>query len=70
MYSSKCYCRHSTKPRKKCADNYIKAPMKPERKPIDPYPNALPRKYSDENKWLWDMYQLLENKFKRGSEAS
>ena len=33
----------------KAADNYIKAPMKPERKPIDPDPNALPRKYPDEN---------------------
>ena len=48
----------------KAADNYIKAPMKPERKPIDPDPNALPRKYPDENKWLWDMYELLENNLK------
>jgi dynein heavy chain len=38
--------------------------MKPERRPIDPDPNVLPRKYPDENKWLWDMYELLETKLK------
>ena len=33
----------------------VKSPMKPREQPIDPDPKALPRKYPDENKWLWDM---------------
>lgn len=38
--------------------------MKPREKPIDPDPNILPRKYPDENKWMWDMYVNLEEKLK------
>lgn len=34
--------------------------MKPREKPIEPDPNELPRKYPDENKWLWDMYENLK----------
>lgn len=41
-------------------DTPIKSPMKPREKPNDPDPNARPRKYPDENKWLWDMSEALE----------
>lgn len=45
----------------KGVDTPIKAPMKPREKPLDPDPSNRPRKYPDENKWLWDMYENLEN---------
>ena len=48
----------------KGVDTPIKAPMKPREKPLDPDPNIRPRKYPDENKWLWDMYENLENTMK------
>lgn len=44
----------------KSQDTPIKCPMKPREKPIEPDPNELPRKYPDENKWLWDMYENLK----------
>lgn len=40
-------------------ETYIKAPMKPREKPIDPDPNERPRKYPDENKWIWDMIESI-----------
>jgi dynein heavy chain len=36
--------------------------MKPREKPVDPDPNARPRKFPDENKWIWEMYELLKDK--------
>lgn len=38
-------------------DTPIKSPMKPREKPIEPDPKERPKKYADENKWLWDMFE-------------
>lgn len=38
-------------------ETYIKVPVKPREKPIDPDPNERPRKYPDENKWIWDLVE-------------
>lgn len=40
--------------------------MKPREKPIDPDPNERPRKYPDENKWIWDMIENLREKLTAG----
>ncbi|KAL4427402.1 hypothetical protein ABPG74_009674 [Tetrahymena malaccensis] len=40
------------------AETYIRTPMKPRERPITPDMSARPRKFPDENKWIWD---LLEN---------
>jgi len=42
-------------------ETYIKAPSKPRSKPIDPNPLDRPRKYPDENKWIWDMIENLKS---------
>ena len=34
--------------------------MKPAQQPIDPDPNALPRKLPDENKWIWYLIKEVE----------
>jgi len=36
-------------------ETLIRTPYKPLEKPTDPDPNERPRKYPDENKWIWDM---------------
>lgn len=40
--------------------------MKPRDKPIDPDPNERPRKYPDENKWIWDMIENIKVKLNEG----
>lgn len=42
------------------AETYIKTPMKPRDRPITPDVNARPRKFPDENKWIWDLLENLE----------
>jgi len=37
--------------------------MKPREKPIIPDPTALPRKYPDENLWIWNMYENLKVRY-------
>ena len=49
-------------------ETYIKAPMKPREKPRIPDPNERPRKYPDENKWIWDIIEDLEEKLNKGLE--
>lgn len=36
-------------------ETYIRTPYKPLDKPNEPDPIERPRKYADENKWIWDM---------------
>lgn len=36
--------------------------MKPREKPMDPNPDERPKKYPDENKWIWDMIENLRSK--------
>lgn len=38
-------------------ETFIKAPMKPREKPVDPDPKVVPRKLPDENKWIWDIIE-------------
>lgn len=38
-------------------ETFIKAPMKPREKPVDPDPKIVPRKLPDENKWIWDIIE-------------
>ena len=43
-------------------ETLIRTPYKPLDKPSDPDPNERPRKYPDENKWIWDMLQDVQQK--------
>ena len=45
---------------------YIKAPMKPRERPTTPDPNLRPKKYPDENKWIWEMIERIREKFTNG----
>lgn len=36
--------------------------MKPREKPMDPDPNERPKKYPDDNKWIWTMVENLREK--------
>ncbi|EGR27865.1 hypothetical protein IMG5_187090 [Ichthyophthirius multifiliis] len=47
-------------------DTYIRTPIKPTERPITPDPNQLPRKYPDENKWIWDMLENLKEQLMEG----
>lgn len=38
-------------------ETFIKAPMKPREEPIKPNPETRPRKYPDENTWIWEMHK-------------
>lgn len=49
-------------------ESYIKTPMKPKERPYTPNENERPRKYPDENKWLWDMIEDLRDKLNQGIE--
>jgi dynein heavy chain len=35
--------------------------VKPRERPYTPNPNDRPRKYPDENKWLWEMIEMLRS---------
>lgn len=54
--------------KQKSMDTPIKCPMKPREEPKIPNPEERPKKYPDENKWLWDMYQNLKVNFERAIE--
>lgn len=41
-------------------ETYIKAPMMPVLEPVDPDPLERPRKFPDENKWVWELYFKLK----------
>lgn len=41
-------------------ETFIKAPMMPHHEPNDPDPNERPRKFPDENKWVWVLYYDLK----------
>lgn len=43
-------------------ETFIKAPMKPREKPVDPDPRVVPRKLPDENKWIWDIIEEVREK--------
>ena len=49
-------------------ESYIKTPVKPKERPISPNVHERPRKYPDENKWLWDMIEDLRGKLNDGIE--
>lgn len=40
-------------------ESYIKTPTKPKERPGSPDPNERPKKYPDENKWIWVLLQDL-----------
>ena len=48
------------------SETFIKAPRKPIEKPIEPDPKDRPRKYPDENKWIWDMLVDIKLKLTEG----
>jgi dynein heavy chain len=41
-------------------ETFIKAPMMPHREPVDPDPAERPRKFPEENKWVWTLYYDLK----------
>lgn len=43
-------------------ETYIKTPQKPREKPVDPDPNLRPRKFPDENKWIWELSDILQER--------
>jgi dynein heavy chain len=45
---------------KKRIDTFLEAPQLPKTKPIEPDPKAVPKRYMDENAWVWDLYEELE----------
>lgn len=45
---------------------HIKAPIKPRERPVTPDPNLRPKKYPDENKWIWEMLEFIKEKFMDG----
>ncbi len=47
-------------------ETFIKSPMKPREKPVTPDPKELPRKYPDENKWIWDLLEDLRERLMEG----
>jgi hypothetical protein len=34
--------------------------MMPIQEPVEPDPNERPRKFADENKWVWDTYYYVK----------
>lgn len=48
------------------AETYIRTPVKPREAPITPDPNARPKKFPDENKWIWDLLENLRAKLLEG----
>lgn len=51
-------------------ETFIKAPAKPREKPLEPNPNDRPRKYPDENKWIWDMVEDVRTRFREAIKIS
>jgi dynein heavy chain len=49
-------------------ESYIKTPLKPKERPMTPNPAERPRKYPDENKWLWDVIEDLRDRLLEGIE--
>lgn len=47
-------------------ESYIKTPIKPLVRPLTPNPQDRPRKYPDENKWLWDLIEQLKESLVQG----
>lgn len=41
-------------------ETFIKVPMMPIQEPVEPDPNERPRKYADDNKWVWDVYYRMK----------
>lgn len=41
-------------------ETFIKAPMMPLTEPVEPDPKERPRKFADENKWVWDTYYRIK----------
>lgn len=40
--------------------------MKPRERPTTPDPNLRPKKYPDENKWIWEMIERIRNSYTLG----
>ena len=49
-------------------ETFIKTPIKPKERPHIPNPNERPRKYPDENSWLWDVIEELRDSLNKGIE--
>jgi dynein heavy chain, axonemal len=49
-------------------ESYIKTPLKPKERPLTPNPADRPRKYPDENKWLWEVIESMREKLMEGIE--
>jgi dynein heavy chain len=46
-------------------ETFIKAPMKPREKPVTPEGAERAKHVPDENKWIWDLYELLKEELQR-----
>lgn len=44
-------------------ESYVLTPNLPKEKPQTPNPKAIPKRYPDENLWLWDLYQEFQSMF-------
>lgn len=53
---------------KKRIDTFLGSPFLPKTRPTDPNPKEVPRKYVDENMWVWELYQDLEENMKSAVE--
>lgn len=51
---------------KQKTDSYIKTPVKPKERPQTPNPSERPRKFADENKWLWLLIEHIRDELLRG----
>jgi len=46
-------------------ETFIKAPMKPREKPVTPEGPEKAKHVPDENKWIWDLYEVLKAELQR-----
>ncbi|CAD8156782.1 unnamed protein product [Paramecium pentaurelia] len=51
---------------KQKTDSFIKTPVKPKERPQTPNPNERPKKYPDENKWIWLLIEHIKDELIRG----
>jgi len=53
---------------KKRIDTFLNAPQLPKSKPIEPNAKEVPKKYMDEDAWLWDLHEDLKNSMNKAVE--
>lgn len=50
-------------------ETYVLTPILPMERQKDPDPNAMPKRYPDENIWLWDLYVEIGKKLEKPLES-